>query len=189
MTLRNNVKIKTLLVALFAAIAMVLTGTVGTSPAFADDPNSQWFSDYETLSQGETGQSVVVFQIFMKRMGYYSGPIDGIYGSGSKSAAQSFQYRHEIGIDGVVGPQTWNRVQWAQSSHHYYHVYATQGSASIEKCSGIAVWGGSPGYNRCHSNNHGGYSATYRWTGTHYLFWNFEDGCWSRAVQWMGSCN
>ena len=39
-------------------------------------------------------------------LGYYSGPIDGIYGAKTKAAIVAFQKASGITADGKIGPET-----------------------------------------------------------------------------------
>lgn len=44
-----------------------------------------------TLRRGYTGDDVITVQQRLKELGYYTGSIDGVYGSGSIAAATAFQ--------------------------------------------------------------------------------------------------
>lgn len=60
-----------------------------------------------TLSRyGSTGTEVKNIQNVLKRLGYYTGAIDGIYGSGTKSAVTRFQRDCGLTQDGICGPVT-----------------------------------------------------------------------------------
>lgn len=56
----------------------------------------------ETLSSSE----VKTLQTKLKRWGYYSGAVDGIYGPKTIAAVKSFQKKNNLTADGVVGPKT-----------------------------------------------------------------------------------
>ena len=45
-------------------------------------------------------------QTKLKRWGYYTGSIDGIYGPQTKKAVRYFQSKNGLAVDGIVGPQT-----------------------------------------------------------------------------------
>ena len=47
----------------------------------------------------------------LKSAGYYQGAIDGRIGPGTKDAVKAFQKDHGLGADGVVGRQTWEKLQ------------------------------------------------------------------------------
>ncbi len=61
----------------------------------------------EALSQfGSTGTEVRQIQTALKKQGYYTGSIDGIYGSGTQSAVRKFQAAKGLAVDGVCGNAT-----------------------------------------------------------------------------------
>lgn len=45
-------------------------------------------------------------QTKLKRWGYYTGSIDGIYGPLTKKAVRYFQSKNGLAVDGIVGPKT-----------------------------------------------------------------------------------
>lgn len=51
-------------------------------------------------------KDVKLIQTKLKRWGYYSGAVDGIYGSGTKSAVKKFQKKNGLTADGIVGDKT-----------------------------------------------------------------------------------
>ncbi|MBQ3432518.1 MAG: spore cortex-lytic enzyme [Clostridia bacterium] len=60
-----------------------------------------------TLSRyGSTGTEVKNIQNVLKRLGYYTGAVDGIYGSGTKNAVLRFQRDCGLTQDGICGPVT-----------------------------------------------------------------------------------
>ena len=77
-----------------------------------NDPNSP----LETLSKrGSTGSEVIKIQTRLKKWGYYTGEIDGIYGSRTESAVKAFQRKNGLTVDGVAGPQTLAAIGIASS--------------------------------------------------------------------------
>lgn len=69
------------------------------------------FSNGETsvdaLSKlGSRGEEVRTIQKKLKSLGYYSGSIDGIYGTQTKKSVVAFQKNCGITADGVAGPKT-----------------------------------------------------------------------------------
>lgn len=61
----------------------------------------------EVLSQyGSTGSEVRQIQTKLKNWGYYTGEVDGIFGSKTLSAVRSFQQKNGLTVDGIVGPKT-----------------------------------------------------------------------------------
>ena len=59
-----------------------------------------------TYKKGSSGETVKTIQTKLRSWGYYSGAIDGIYGSATERAVRSFQSRNGLTVDGKAGPQT-----------------------------------------------------------------------------------
>lgn len=59
-----------------------------------------------TYRQGSSGQAVTTIQEKLKRWGYYSGTVDGVYGSGTVAAVKKFQRTNGLTEDGVCGSST-----------------------------------------------------------------------------------
>ena len=55
---------------------------------------------------GSSGSEVRKIQQTLKQLGYYSGTVDGIYGSRTRAAVQAFQRNCGITADGIAGPTT-----------------------------------------------------------------------------------
>ena len=61
----------------------------------------------EALSKyGSRGEEVKQIQTKLKRWGYYSGNVDGIYGSKTVNAVKYFQRKNGLTVDGIAGPAT-----------------------------------------------------------------------------------
>ena len=58
--------------------------------------------------KGSTGQEVITIQTKLKNWGYYTGSVDGVYGSKTEEAVRYFQRTNGITPDGVAGPATLN---------------------------------------------------------------------------------
>jgi len=72
----------------------------------------------EALSKyGSRGQEVRTIQDKLKRWGYYTGNVDGIYGSLTVAAVKRFQQRNGLKVDGIAGTQTLNAMGIMQSSN------------------------------------------------------------------------
>jgi len=56
--------------------------------------------------QGSTGDTVTVIQTKLKNWGYYTGSVDGIFGSKTTAAVKYFQSKNGLLVDGIVGKQT-----------------------------------------------------------------------------------
>lgn len=62
-------------------------------------------SGIEVVETLTTAQNKTV-QTKLKRWGYYTGAIDGIYGPKTKEAVKYFQRKNGLAVDGIVGPKT-----------------------------------------------------------------------------------
>ena len=65
----------------------------------------------EILKQGSTGPMVEFLQNILQQLGYYTGRIDGIFGSITRNAVINYQRQNSLTPDGIVGPNTWNSLK------------------------------------------------------------------------------
>ena len=63
-----------------------------------------------TLKEGSRGAEVVKLQEILKQINFYSGVIDGIFGSVTKDAVIRFQQNYGLVADGIVGSKTWSKL-------------------------------------------------------------------------------
>ncbi len=61
---------------------------------------------YALSKYGSRGNEVIQIQTKLKRWGYYSGNIDGIYGSQTLAAVKWFQSKNGLTVDGIAGSKT-----------------------------------------------------------------------------------
>ena len=65
------------------------------------------YNEAEALSKyGSRGAEVRTIQDKLKRWGYYTGNVDGIYGSLTVSAVKRFQQKNGLAVDGIAGTNT-----------------------------------------------------------------------------------
>lgn len=64
----------------------------------------------ELLRLNANGFAVKSIQTKLKKLGYSVGPLDGIFGPITESAAKAFQDNCDLSIDGIIGPQTWQAL-------------------------------------------------------------------------------
>lgn len=77
------------------AIALLLLASLAI-PAVAD----------AVLKKGSTGEAVQLVQKKLKQWGYYTGAVDGIFGSQTEAAVRYFQRKNGLVADGIVGKKT-----------------------------------------------------------------------------------
>ena len=63
-----------------------------------------------SLRNGSRGDDVIALQKKLKNWGYYTGNVDGIFGSGTEQAVKYFQRKNGLTADGIVGPATANAL-------------------------------------------------------------------------------
>ncbi len=64
----------------------------------------------DILRYGSRGILVELLQSTLKKLGFYNGTVDGIFGANTCDAVYTFQREFGIDIDGVVGPITWKKL-------------------------------------------------------------------------------
>ena len=76
------------------------------------DPASITFTPAPTailIGSGAKGDHVTKLQQRLAELGYYTGKLDGQYGSGTKQAVTLFQSQHNLSADGIVGEKTYGK--------------------------------------------------------------------------------
>ena len=58
------------------------------------------------VKYGSNGDTVRTIQTKLKRWGYYTGAVDGIFGSQTRQAVRYFQSKNGLTVDGIVGAKT-----------------------------------------------------------------------------------
>ena len=86
--------------AIVCAIVFAIAGVTTLTVALYTYNNSPVVS--AAISTSETR----LVQQRLKSWGYYTGSVDGIYGTLTKSAVRKFQQNNGLQVDGIVGPQT-----------------------------------------------------------------------------------
>lgn len=59
-----------------------------------------------SYKKGSSGTVVTQIQTKLKSWGYYTGSVDGVYGSGTERAVRAFQQKNGLTVDGKAGDQT-----------------------------------------------------------------------------------
>ncbi|MDD4187792.1 MAG: LysM peptidoglycan-binding domain-containing protein [Bacilli bacterium] len=63
-----------------------------------------------TIRLGDSGTDVADLQLYLKELSYFEGPIDSQFGSETNKAVRSFQNTNNLGVDGIVGKNTWSAL-------------------------------------------------------------------------------
>lgn len=63
-------------------------------------------AEADSYKKGAVGSVVSQIQTKLKNWGYYSGNIDGVYGSATERAVRSFQRKNGLTVDGKAGSET-----------------------------------------------------------------------------------
>ena len=63
-----------------------------------------------SYQRGSTGSVVSQIQQLLLNWGYYSGTVDGVYGSRTEAAVRWFQQKNGLTVDGKAGKQTLNAM-------------------------------------------------------------------------------
>ena len=84
-------------------ILLILTLSLTTYWVFLKEEGNE---SYALSKYGSRGEEVRQIQTKLKRWGYYSGEIDGIYGSQTLAAVKWFQSKNGLQVDGIAGPKT-----------------------------------------------------------------------------------
>ena len=96
-------------VAFQSAQGLRVDGKAGpaTQRALFTTSSSTDTSKYTTLRPGDSGAAIRQLQTTLKQKGYYTGTIDGDYGSGTTAAVKAFQKKMNITpVDGIAGDKT-----------------------------------------------------------------------------------
>lgn len=73
--------------------------------------NATWPTLAITTQQGDSGAKVRAVQSQLVESGY-GVAVDGVFGPGTNTAVRSFQSAKALGVDGIVGDNTWSKFVW-----------------------------------------------------------------------------
>ena len=82
------------------SVFLVLSASLGVVAFVNETTYSSTYTLALTTSQTKTMQTK------LKRWGYYTGSVDGIFGSKTKQAVKLFQKKNGLVVDGIVGKKT-----------------------------------------------------------------------------------
>lgn len=114
--------------AIVMVVGIVATSAVTTTSASAD----ACFTWGRTLRQGMSGNDVRVLQIRVAGWSAYHDfvAIDGVFGAETENAVRRFQRGYGLNVDGIAGPQTYNKIYALQDGdctpvHFSYSEFAS----------------------------------------------------------------
>ena len=88
------------------ALALILSLVL----LFAGAAGVRFYQSQQTIAtlskMGSRGDEVRKVQQKLKNLGYYTGNVDGIFGTQTQSAVRRFQRDKGLSVDGIVGPKT-----------------------------------------------------------------------------------
>jgi L,D-transpeptidase YcbB len=95
----------------------VLTSAYARYRALAQNPQ-QRYNGPAKVKHGESGGHIRDLQKRLRQEGFYSGPENGIYDSGTQQAVKQFQTAHNLDADGVIGQRTkdWLNVPFSDKA-------------------------------------------------------------------------
>ncbi len=85
------------------------------------------------LKQGNTGPYVEMLQLALKRAGYLTGKIDGIFGPLTKSDLIKYQKDYGLLSDGIMGEKTFNSIKQYITGYGIYSAKRGEEISSIAK--------------------------------------------------------
>lgn len=97
-----------------------------------------------TLQDGMTGDSVRALQRRLKSLGYYTGTVDGSYGTGTIAAVKNFQSQNGLTSDGKAGSSTLNKI-YSDSAKEYSSAGTAADSGTISSTGYITLKEGDEG--------------------------------------------
>ena len=92
--------------AVIVGALVILAVVLAVVFAQANGSNSSSTTNTSTTSTVASDPAVADLQRVMTRLGYYSGPIDGIYGDTTTAGVTAMQKALGVKADGVFGPST-----------------------------------------------------------------------------------
>lgn len=102
------------LVVAFAAIVLFSvqqTSKLEDAAAYGQDIEAA------VLKEGSRGSDVKTVQDKLRRWGYYTGSVDGIYGPKTKEAVKYFQRKNGLTADGIVGKKTFEALGMTEQAN------------------------------------------------------------------------
>jgi len=64
----------------------------------------------ESLRLGDKGNAVKAMQTSLKKLGFYTSTVDGVFGKGTEKAVKAFQKKNKLTQDGIAGAKTLEKL-------------------------------------------------------------------------------
>ena len=90
----------------FFAVTLAIVFAFMSVGALAVVTTTYITSNIEYVEAALTSSQTRTVQTKLKRWGYYTGTVDGIYGNLTRKAVRYFQSKNGLAVDGIVGPKT-----------------------------------------------------------------------------------
>ena len=78
-----------------------------------EESYGEYYQPRPTLRYGSSGPSVSVLQQYLNKFGY-NVSVDGRFGRETYYAVRMFQREQGLRVDGIVGPKTWERLEYGR---------------------------------------------------------------------------
>lgn len=95
---------------LVVAFAAIVLFSVQQTSKLEDAAAYEQDIEAAVLKEGSRGSDVKTVQDKLRRWGYYTGSVDGIYGPKTKEAVKYFQRKNGLTADGIVGKKTFEAL-------------------------------------------------------------------------------
>ena len=127
----------------FMIVSLILL-TVGSVCIIAVSEYSKETASTDVLSQlGSRGEEVRKIQQKLKNWGYYTGSVDGIYGTKTRDAVKYFQRKNSLTVDGIAGKRTLAAMGISSSSSSSSGSYSSNDIYLLAKVIGAEARGES----------------------------------------------
>ena len=83
--------------------------TPGPAPVVPPTDGERKMKWLDTVRQGQSSKTVQIMQLILFSLGY-SIQADGQFGAQTAATLRTFQQRHDLQVDAICGPKTWNAL-------------------------------------------------------------------------------
>lgn len=108
-------------------------GSSGSSSSPENYGKTASSNGYSTITSGSKSSNVTALQSALEATGYYSGSVDGSYGSGTEEAVKAYQRAAGLRVTGMAGPTTQRLLYGGTSESGSYSKLSVGSSGSSVK--------------------------------------------------------